>query len=408
MDKPKIGDYVNVISDTNIDTGPWTSKVIDIKGTKFKTNHNDTWYEIPEFSHIHEKDGKRFFTTELVTSDDIPDVLGPWEPVKNKYKKDKLYQKRLKQNPDLKKNIKKIGENLMKTVVTFKSSNQRTISSQWHKMNTMNHTGSVSWKLSNPEVSGKTYTFTLEYYGKDQYLEGERLDNMVYSGVTYTVKQSKNESVERQESIVALIESGDDASLLADILLQDEVEVKEAVLEAEEPDSKDGESDTIDDVQSMLTKMLPKTKGLKLDKEKEAKIKSHLKSAMSLMGEEVEDVKKPESGMTDLEEAEDKAKADYPQYQFAIMLPREDYTAAMRTLNNSNIKAKTKTNNQKDKMAVIGFDKHNGTGDGKPEFTSEEVIKILKDVGIAATQATGIDHQKEPETLPVEVPGSEA
>lgn len=344
------------------------------------------------------------FIDELVTSDDIPDVLGRWEPVKNRSKKDKLYQKRLKQNPDLKKNIKKIGESLMKTVITFKASNQKIISNQWHKMNTMNQTGTVSWKLSNPEVSGKTYMFTLEYYGKDQYLEGERLDNMVYAGVSYNVKQSKTESVEQQESIVSLIESGDDASLLADILLQEEIEItktNQPLEEAEEDDSKDGESDTIDDVQSMLTKMLPKTKGLKLDKDKEEKIKNHLKSAMSLMGEEVQDVKKSKIGEAEeIEESE--AKPDYPQYQFAIMLPREDYTAAMRTLNNSNIKAKTKFNAQKDEMAIIGFDKHNGTGEGKPEFTQKEIIDILKDAGIAATTADGIKLQKEPETLPVE------
>jgi hypothetical protein len=292
------------------------------------------------------------FIDELVTSDDIPDVLGRWEPVKNRSKKDKLYQKRLKQNPDLKKNIKKIGESLMKTVITFKASNQKIISNQWHKMNTMNQTGTVSWELSNPEVSGKTYMFTLEYYGKDQYLEGERLDNMVYAGVSYNVKQSKNEAVEQQESIVSLIESGDNASLLADILLQEEIEITET----NQPDDSE---------------------------------------------EEVQDVKKSEIGEAE-ELEENEAKPDYPQYQFAIMLPREDYTAAMRTLNNSNIKAKTKFNAQKDEMAIIGFDKHNGTGDGKPEFTQEEVIDILKDAGIAATKADGIELQKEPETLPVE------
>ena len=314
------------------------------------------------------------FIDELVTSDDIPDVLGPWEPV-DKRKKDKLYQKRLKQNPDLKKNIKKIGESLMKTVITFKSNNQKTISNQWHKMNTMNQTGTVSWKLSNPEVSGDTYTFTLEYFGKDHYLEDEKLENMVYAGVSYNVKKSKNEAVEQQNSIVALIESGDNASLLADILLQEEIEPTEtnSITESEED--------------------------LEFTEEKLRTIAEKLGYTL-LKKEEVEDVKKTETGVADLEENE--AKPDYPQYQFAVMLPREDYTAAMRTLNNSNIKAKTKTNNQKDQMAVIGFDKHNGTGEGKPEFTQQEVIDILKDVGIAATKADGIDLQKEPETLDVE------
>jgi hypothetical protein len=66
---------------------------------------------------------------------------------------------------------------------------------------------------------------------------------------------------------------------------KDKGAVIEYLDEAEVPDSKDGESDTIDDVQAMLVKMLPKTKNLKLDSDKEKELKATLSKAMGLMGE---------------------------------------------------------------------------------------------------------------------------
>lgn len=494
---------------------------------------------------------------ELVTSDDIPDRLGPWEPVSNRAKKDKLYQKRLKKNPDLKKNIKKIGES-MKTTITFTSSNQDAISRQWHLMFTY---ADKTWNKTDPsdiKINNGTYSFEIESYGKDQrFLDDDYIKSLLVAGVSFT--KSVRESKEDQEAkvIESILEKELTPEQLADILLADEptiefdgniglgdfeglnvnlkvqgeAKVKEIeeqninipkhipkwfkdetkklkqvaarmksgseiskvlksagysseadeinmginkalraitklqknipILEAEVPDDEDAESDTIDDVQTMLTKMLPKTKGLKLAKDKEKELKSTLKKAMSMMGEnedEPEAGKKTEAILKNdidklvkvlgdlknkfekqvttkmgsrssneklalmnsylqdadqlirtaryLDRFDDEVKnestneaVDYPQFQYAIMLPRDDYQFAAKILNDSNIKAKTQFHYGD--MAVIGFDHHQETGDGKPEVTEEEVLKILEDAGIAATSAAGIDFRGEPETLDI-------
>ena len=408
---------------------------------------------------------------EIVTSDTIPDRLGPWEPASKKAKEDELYKKRIKRNPSLKNNIKKIGET-MKTTVTFSSNEQSAISRQWHLC--FMH-ADKSWNQldpSNISVNNGTYSFTIENYGKDQRFDDDSwLNSILVAGVSFTKTVRESEEEKEAKIFESVLDNSInldiDVEKIADLLLADDIEAKEA----EEDDSKDGESDTIDDVQSMLTKMLPKTKNLKLGADKEKELKATLSKAMKMMeGKEVEDSIKEMSAseidtilkthnmqlgaqiatMTDdfdnfmkldgFKDIKNSARAevkkgymaakkkgakvvtpksfrkaagnssrqtasveeamDYPQFNFAIMMPRDDYQFAAKILNDSNIKAKTQFH--QGEMAVVGFDLHQETGDGKPNVTEDEVLEILNNAGIAAISAAGMEFNEEPMSIEIE------
>lgn len=442
-----------------------------IKDPGFSQRFEEAYRQLKDEERLESK--IKIPVEELLTSSAIPGRLGAWEPVELKKKKDKLYQKRLKQNPDLKKNIKKIGEQSMKTVVTFTSDNSSAISKQWHIIFHIDDKSWNSWDISDIKTQGGKHSFTLVSWQKDQRLNEKDLDKYLMAGVDMSISQTRNESKDEEESIRSVLELDLSPEQLADILLKDnpgreeleeasdkfsikkgkgtgiivhksgtkfDVNVMdetganaivtlnfpevqklltflrshfESFNEAEVPDDEDGESDTIDDVQTMLTKMLPKTKNLKLGADKEKELKTLIQKAMSMMGEQ-EGVKKSkesildelaqiaqEDGEYDLEiRFGFRESVDSPQFQFAIMVPREDYQFAAKTLNDSNIKAKTQFHDGE--MAVIGFDHHQETGHGAPEVTEEEVLGILNNVGIAAISATGMEFQEDPETLSVE------
>jgi hypothetical protein len=332
MDKPSVGDYIDVLSDRDIDNGPWTHKVVSVKGNKYKVEQSDHWYEIDNFSHVHEKNGEKFFTVEsmdleeiiiinqgpekarqeklslqrytkstkeaekaldnlfrdheremeltlekgnssllyrakellgtisrsskefqdgvdsetgelsirkipkfkvkestdlneMVTSDDIPDRLGTWEPVELKKKRDKLYQQRLKKNPKLKDNIKKIGERMMHSV-TFTSKNQDAISRQWHLMFHLDDKSWNSWDISNISVNGGSYSFTLKSYAKDQRLmDDEYLQNHLVAGVNMNLMQEHQIREEEFNGCVSLVEMDLDPSTIVDMLLSESSEV---------------------------------------------------------------------------------------------------------------------------------------------------------------------------------------
>ena len=425
---------------------------------------------------------------EIVTSDAIPGRLGAWEPASKKAKEDELYKKRIKKDPSLKNNIKKIGEG-MKTTVVFTSKDQSAISRQWHLLFTLSD---KSWNHLDPsdiKVNNGTYTFEIESYGHDQRLANDDfLNKYLVAGVSFTKSVRESEEDQEIKLVESVLDMELDAEQLANILLGDDLEgvetpeVDSEIQEAEEDDSKDGESDTIDDVQTMLTKMLPKTKNLKLGADKEKELKSTLSKAMSLMGEEVErvvpcvvdseeleesnkkedveegtglvitegahqdmeaikvsrDMGKALGSMNDKsfeelmkvpafkemqknngpafqafksafkaaykskkkKESVEETSMDYPQFQFAIMVPRDDYQFSAKILNDSNIKAKTQFH--QGEMAVLGFDLHQETGEGKPNVTEDEILNILNNSGIAAISAAGIDFKDEPVSIELE------
>lgn len=216
-----------------------------------------------------------------VTTSDFPDTHLTARVKPSKLKDDPLYKLRLKQNPELKKNIKKIGEQAMTTVVTFTSKSDSAISRQWHLIFTVDDKGWNSWDISDPKFSGSTWTFTLTSVGEDNRLTQEDLGRYYVADVSVTIKEINDTKKQESAIIESLIKTELSENKIADILLTDNFEVQEA--NGEEDDSKDGESDTIDAVQSMLTKMLPLTKDLKLGKEAESEVKSLLSKAMGLM-----------------------------------------------------------------------------------------------------------------------------
>jgi hypothetical protein len=95
---------------------------------------------------------------------------------------------------------------------------------------------------------------------------------------------------------------------------------------------------------------------------------------------------------------------DYPQVDFQIMVAREDYEAAVRALNRSNIDIHTK--HAEGSTAVLGFNVHQGTGKGKPSLDPSDIIDILEMNGIAAAHYDAFDIG-EPETLEVSTDAEE-
>ncbi len=101
--------------------------------------------------------------SELVTTDDLPNdphSVPISDEEKRKIKNDPLYRQRLKKNPKLKNQIKKLGENQM-IKVTFTSNNTSAISRQWHMLNDFNADSYNSWEISNPKTNGNTITVEL-------------------------------------------------------------------------------------------------------------------------------------------------------------------------------------------------------------------------------------------------------
>lgn len=218
--------------------------------------------------------------SELVTSDVFPDTLS--DPVKTskKWRDDPLYKKRKKKDPDLKNNIKKVGENKMGNLVTFTSKDSSAITRQWHLMFDEDDKSWNSWDISNVEVSGDTYSFTIRSFSDDQRMNMDYFNFYKVAGVTIDIKELKDSAQEERQVVESLMEMELDPTKMADILLAEEVSISE---KDEEDDSKDGESNKIDKVQTMLTKMLPMTKDLKLSKEDEEELSKLMGSAMSIM-----------------------------------------------------------------------------------------------------------------------------
>ena len=221
---------------------------------------------------------------EIVTSDDIPsDPLSVpiSDEEKKRIKNDPLYKYRISKNPKLKKQIKKIGESAMITI-KFTSDSADAISRQWHIMFHIDDKSWNSWEVSNPTSSEGSHSFEVVSKQPDNRLDDDYLSKHLVAGVNMTRTVSKKATSE-SEIVKSVVAMDIDLDQKLDILLGESPEFKEA----EEDDSKDGESDTVDDVQSMLTKMLPMTKDLKLGADKEKELKMHISKAMGLMKESI-------------------------------------------------------------------------------------------------------------------------
>ena len=417
----------------------------------------------------------KFNKQEQVTSDNIPDVLGTVDPYELRLKRDKLLQRRLKQNPDLKSKLK-IGEQMI-TTVTFTSDSAFAIDKQYSLLKMMGSEIASNWEFSDisssasEDGSSGTESFTITSRVHDNNLSEDYLNHYLMSGVTMNIVKNNDKELEQENVVNSILEMNLDPAKMANLLLgESKVQLKESIgdlyyefpimsnyisqvkeeldaaieikvpfkykflksennttsvrvqivkgnepdqifkmnagilvqalnvaikhfpknsissskaldllepykinsmNEQEEPDSTDSESGVIDDVQSMLVKMLPMTKGLDLSPEKEQELKKHIDAALAIFNS-------------------DKTEAvDYPQFQFAVMVAREDYADAIRILNENNIKPKTTFNNKE--STVLGFDSVQSDDAGVPKLTEEQVIKLLADAGIAAVSAAGVD-----------------
>jgi hypothetical protein len=83
-----------------------------------------------------------------------------------------------------------------------------------------------------------------------------------------------------------------------------------------------------------------------------------------------------------------------PEFNFAIMVPQDDYHSAINVLNRARIKPKTQFN--VDNMSIMAFDSEQSGGDGIVEVNEDTIIQILQKAGIAAGSADGIEMQKLP------------
>ena len=382
---------------------------------------------------------------EQVTSDNIPDIIGDMPSIEFRLKKDKLLQKRLKQNPELKTMI---GEKMI-TTATFTSDSTYAIDKQLYLLKSIADDIAGNWTLSKVLTTGDSHSFTITSITDDNKLTQDWISNYLISGVTFEVSKEADLAAVEESVIGSLLEMDLDVSKMAELLLKEE----------EEPDSSDAESGIIDGIQSSLVKMLPMTKALKLSPEKEKELKSHIDAAMSIMSSETPkteskkvnkelrkeataplkmqtvDVGDIETGDTIIVNGKEmtvgkntikKAMAggyylvdgermktvqrvlypnwkkgvntghvpqreavDYPQFQFAVMVSREEYADAIRVLNDSNIKPKTSFNHEG--ASVLAFDRVQSDDAGVPKLSEEEIIKILDSSGIAAVSADGID-----------------
>lgn len=308
---------------------------------------------------------------EQVTSDNIPDIIGDMPSIEFRLKKDKLLQKRLKQNPELKTMI---GEKMI-TTATFTSDSTYAIDKQLYLLKSIADDIAGNWTLSQVQDNGDSHSFTITSITDDNKLTQDWISNYLISGVTFEVSKEADLASQEESVIGSLLEMDLDVSKMAELLLKEE----------EEPDSSDAESGIIDGIQSSLVKMLPMTKALKLSPEKEKELKSHIDAAMSIMSSETP---KTESKKKVNKEPQKEA-VDYPQFQFAVMVSREEYADAIRVLNDSNIKPKTSFNHEG--ASVLAFDRVQSDDAGVPKLSEEEIIKILDSSGIAAVSADGID-----------------
>lgn len=165
---------------------------------------------------------------ELVTTSDIPsDPLSV--PISDdelkKIKSDPLYKKRVLNDPGIKKNIKKIGENTMKTVVTYSSNSTQAISKQWHLIFHIDDKSWNSWDISNVSHKNNTHSFTLTSHNEDQRMSDDWLKSTLVAGVTYKMKQNVITATESElnNSILSMDLSPDE---MADLLLSEEVYIE--------------------------------------------------------------------------------------------------------------------------------------------------------------------------------------
>lgn len=82
---------------------------------------------------------------------------------------------------------------------------------------------------------------------------------------------------------------------------------------------------------------------------------------------------------------------EIPEVNFGVMVPREDYNAAITVLNRAGIKPKTQFHAEE--MAVLGFD---AKGDLGAELELDNILDILDNAGIASVEATGDDLLRPP------------
>ena len=209
---------------------------------------------------------------EQVTSDNIPDIIGDMPSIEFRLKKDKLLQKRLKQNPELKTMI---GEKMI-TTATFTSDSTYAIDKQLYLLKSIADDIAGNWTLSKVLTTGDSHSFTITSITDDNKLTQDWISNYLISGVTFEVSKEADLAAVEESVIGSLLEMDLDVSKMAELLLKEE----------EEPDSSDAESGIIDGIQSSLVKMLPMTKALKLSPEKEKELKSHIDAAMSIMSSE--------------------------------------------------------------------------------------------------------------------------
>jgi hypothetical protein len=87
-----------------------------------------------------------------------------------------------------------------------------------------------------------------------------------------------------------------------------------------------------------------------------------------------------------------------PQFQYAVLVHKDDYSNAINILNRSKIHPKTDFSFTLDDMVVIAFDKIDTTFKMMDE---EFVIKTLENAGIACISATGMNFHTAPMTMKI-------